>query len=125
MPFILRRTKDQVLKDLPPKVIQDVLVEPSAIQKALLPLLRHTGSEAVATAKDEQAGEGKASVHVFQSLQVCKAPHVHISQSLMVGRDFCWGHGKAVWVCQVHFCLVSYAEVFAALSTHALGCQRN
>ena len=31
-PFVLRRTKDQVLSDLPPKVIQDVYVEPSPLQ---------------------------------------------------------------------------------------------
>lgn len=31
-PFVLRRTKDQVLSDLPPKIIQDVYVEPSPLQ---------------------------------------------------------------------------------------------
>ncbi len=35
MPFVLRRTKDQVLKDLPPKIIQDMVCEPSALQQAL------------------------------------------------------------------------------------------
>ena len=35
MPFILRRTKDGVLKDLPPKVIQDVLVDETPLQAAL------------------------------------------------------------------------------------------
>ena len=36
MPFILRRTKEAVLHDLPPKIIQDVLCDPSPLQQALL-----------------------------------------------------------------------------------------
>ena len=35
MPFILRRTKDAVLSDLPPKTVQDVMCEPSPLQAAL------------------------------------------------------------------------------------------
>ena len=31
-PFVLRRTKDQVLKDLPPKILQDVFVDASPLQ---------------------------------------------------------------------------------------------
>jgi hypothetical protein len=32
MPFMLRRTKDQVLKDLPPKIIQDIYCDLSPMQ---------------------------------------------------------------------------------------------
>ena len=35
MPFVMRRTKDEVLKDLPPKIIQDVYVDLSPMQKRL------------------------------------------------------------------------------------------
>ena len=35
LPFILRRTKDDVMQDLPPKVIQDVYVDPGPLQLAL------------------------------------------------------------------------------------------
>ncbi len=35
-PFILRRTKQEVLKDLPPKIIQDYNCKPSPLQKLLL-----------------------------------------------------------------------------------------
>jgi TATA-binding protein-associated factor len=35
MPFVLRRTKDQVLSDLPPKIIQDVYCAMSPLQLAL------------------------------------------------------------------------------------------
>ena len=35
MPFVLRRTKDAVLRDLPPKTVQDVVVDPSPLQRCL------------------------------------------------------------------------------------------
>eukprot|EP00959_Pyramimonas_sp_CCMP1952_P388163 8134170-Pyramimonas_sp.AAC.3 len=35
MPFMLRRTKSQVLKELPPKIIQDVFTELSPMQQWL------------------------------------------------------------------------------------------
>ena len=34
-PFILRRTKDKVLSDLPPKILQDVYIDPSPLQRLL------------------------------------------------------------------------------------------
>ena len=34
-PFILRRTKDRVLADLPPKILQDVYVDASSLQRLL------------------------------------------------------------------------------------------
>ena len=38
MPFVLRRTKEKVLKDLPPKIIQDMIVDQSPLQELLLGL---------------------------------------------------------------------------------------
>lgn len=35
LPFVLRRTKEQVLGELPPKILQDVMCEPTPLQKAL------------------------------------------------------------------------------------------
>lgn len=35
MPFILRRTKDEVLADLPPKIIQDIHCDLSPLQRRL------------------------------------------------------------------------------------------
>ena len=63
MPFILRRTKDQVLKDLPPKIIQDILCEPSALQKVLYE--EFSNSQVL----KEIEGEATAAPHVFQALQ--------------------------------------------------------
>ena len=68
MPFILRRTKDAVLKELPPKILQDVLVSPSALQAALLDVFgQGTAAQAAASAL-AQAG---AVQHAAD-----KAPHV-------------------------------------------------
>ena len=36
MPFVLRRTKEKVLKDLPPKVVQDIVVDLSPLQQKFL-----------------------------------------------------------------------------------------
>lgn len=85
MPFILRRTKDQVLKDLPPKIIQDVLVDPTPLQLALLDMARglggaHEGDRGAGgePGPSSSAASGKETTHVFQALQVraeeCRSP---------------------------------------------------
>ena len=70
MPFVMRRTKDQVLKDLPPKIIQDVYVEPSALQRRLYEDFSASSAAAhVAGAVGaDSSGESAASAapHVFQ-----------------------------------------------------------
>lgn len=48
MPFILRRTKEQVLSDLPPKIITDVYCDLSPLQMRLYEAF--TGSQVVAGA---------------------------------------------------------------------------
>ena len=76
MPFVLRRTKDQVLKDLPPKIIQDVYVEPSALQRRLYQ--DFSGSAASAQAASA------VSVDVSVKSAASKAPHVfQVRQSAM------------------------------------------
>ena len=70
MPFVMRRTKDQVLKDLPPKIIQDVYVEPSALQRRLYEdFSASSASQQVASAVNaDTTVESAASTapHVFQ-----------------------------------------------------------
>ena len=68
MPFVLRRTKDQVLKDLPPKIIQDVYVEPSALQRQLY-------EDFSATPASQQAA-GAVSGDISAVSAASKAPHV-------------------------------------------------
>ena len=70
MPFVLRRTKDQVLKDLPPKIIQDVYVEPSALQRQLYEDFSSTSAsqQAASAVSGDISAESAASKapHVFQ-----------------------------------------------------------
>ena len=66
-PFLLRRTKGQVLQDLPPRTEIIHRVEPSAEERSFLEALRRTASERV---KDLDAKEGDAasSFHVLAEL---------------------------------------------------------
>ena len=70
MPFILRRTKDAVLKELPPKILQDVLVSPSPLQAALLDAFGQGTAAQAAAGALAQAGAVQDTAdkapHVFQ-----------------------------------------------------------
>ncbi|XP_057836707.2 TATA-binding protein-associated factor BTAF1 isoform X2 [Cryptomeria japonica] len=79
MPFLLRRTKDEVLADLPEKIIQDRYCDLSPVQlrlyehfsrseakKEISTLVEAYGSSG---ADDEPTTTSKASSHVFQALQ--------------------------------------------------------
>ena len=87
MPFVLRRTKDQVLKDLPPKIVQDIICEPSDLQRILYE--DFTASQAMAAmvgAMQQGGGAGpgttqdaaSSSPHIFQALhylrRLCSHP---------------------------------------------------
>ena len=65
-PFILRRTKDTVLVDLPPKILQDVYVDASPLQRSLYQDFAASG------ASQEVQGALQAGV----SADADKAPHV-------------------------------------------------
>lgn len=68
LPFLLRRLKEDVLHDLPPKIIQDYHCELSDIQKRLYD--EYSKSTAANEAGEEvQGAEQGKSQHVFQSLQ--------------------------------------------------------
>ncbi len=69
-PFILRRTKKQVLRDLPPKTEQTVLCEMEGEQKELYEqLLKHyRGSLLSQSHGHESTGLGKNSVMVLEAL---------------------------------------------------------
>jgi TATA-binding protein-associated factor len=69
LPFLLRRLKEDVLHDLPPKIIQDYYCELSDLQKQLYD--EFSGSQAAQTVETEvQSTRGdKSQTHVFQSLQ--------------------------------------------------------
>jgi TATA-binding protein-associated factor len=67
LPFLLRRLKEDVLSDLPPKIIQDYYCELSPVQKHLYDEFSRSraAEEAGEAVADGAPGQG----HVFQSLQ--------------------------------------------------------
>ncbi|KAH9934987.1 SNF2 chromatin remodeling protein [Fomitopsis serialis] len=70
LPFLLRRLKEDVLNDLPPKIIQDYYCELSDLQKYLYD--DFSRSRAGAAAEDvvrSDKGQSGDQQHVFQSLQ--------------------------------------------------------
>ncbi|KAL3681420.1 hypothetical protein R1sor_024376 [Riccia sorocarpa] len=79
MPFLLRRTKDEVLADLPPKIIQDRYCDLSPLQLRLYEdFSRSQAKKEVSTmvesyggpeAADTGSTSGGAPAHVFQALQ--------------------------------------------------------
>ncbi|KAH9321118.1 hypothetical protein KI387_015757, partial [Taxus chinensis] len=95
MPFLLRRTKDEVLADLPEKIIQDRFCDLSPVQlrlyehfsrseakKEISTLVEAYGSSGT---DDEPASTSKASSHVFQALQyllkLCSHPLLAIGDA--------------------------------------------
>ncbi|KIY43333.1 hypothetical protein FISHEDRAFT_67850 [Fistulina hepatica ATCC 64428] len=68
LPFLLRRLKEDVLNDLPPKIIQDYYCELSDMQKYLYD--DFSKSRALESAQGAlQSGGKSGQQHVFQSLQ--------------------------------------------------------
>lgn len=86
LPFVLRRLKEDVLQDLPPKIIQDVSVDLSPLQVKLYELASSAHIESdVADDSDTKAAPGK-SKHIFQALQylrkLCSHPKLVLNPSL-------------------------------------------
>ncbi|XP_075506033.1 TATA-binding protein-associated factor BTAF1-like isoform X1 [Primulina tabacum] len=73
MPFLLRRTKDEVLSDLPEKIIQDRYCDLSPIQLKLYEQFSgsHVRQELTSMVKlnENAGGAPKATPHVFQALK--------------------------------------------------------
>jgi TATA-binding protein-associated factor len=71
LPFLLRRLKEDVLSDLPPKIIQDYYCELSEVQKILYD--DFSKSQASAAVQDviqsSQMSKSDDQQHVFKSLQ--------------------------------------------------------
>ena len=71
VPFLLRRLKEDVLDDLPPKIIQDVECELSDIQKQLYDdFVKATDDDDEEEEEDKKGNtEPKEQQHIFQKLQ--------------------------------------------------------
>ncbi|KAG8867854.1 TATA-binding protein-associated factor mot1 [Serendipita sp. 405] len=83
LPFVLRRMKENVLNDLPPKIIQDHYCDISPLQQLLFDEFQK--SQASTAARDSIQTEGGKG-HVFQALQylrkVCNHPALVLKDNL-------------------------------------------
>ncbi|KAK4554894.1 TATA-binding protein-associated factor mot1 [Recurvomyces mirabilis] len=76
LPFLLRRLKEEVLNDLPPKILQNYYCDLSDLQKRLFEDFTRKESRSL----QEMAGSGdkEAKQHIFQALQymrkLCNSP---------------------------------------------------
>ena len=61
-PFMLRRTKAKVAKDLPPKILQTIYCEPSASQKKTYAELLKQGAQKVESMADDNAGAARIQI---------------------------------------------------------------
>ncbi|EGZ21728.1 hypothetical protein PHYSODRAFT_489603 [Phytophthora sojae] len=79
LPFILRRTKDQVLEELPPKIISNVLLPLSSLQKRLYSLASSAETEATASSRSTNAKkpDTKPLTNVLTNLQLLRKICVH------------------------------------------------
>ncbi|KAJ7090312.1 SNF2 superfamily chromatin remodeling protein [Mycena belliarum] len=69
LPFLLRRLKEDVLHDLPPKIIQDYYCELSEVQKYLYDNFSKSQAHTSAEEAVQAGGGDKQQQHIFQSLQ--------------------------------------------------------
>ncbi|KAJ1310135.1 hypothetical protein OPQ81_006880 [Rhizoctonia solani] len=70
LPFLLRRLKEQVLNDLPPKIIQDHYCELSEMQKHLYDAFSQSQAGDMTQGMIKSSGSANVNQqHVFQSLQ--------------------------------------------------------
>lgn len=74
LPFLLRRLKEDVLNDLPPKIIQDYYCELSELQKHLYDDFstsnaRMSAEDMIRTKPANAGKEETGQQHIFQSLQ--------------------------------------------------------
>jgi TATA-binding protein-associated factor len=76
LPFLLRRLKEEVLDDLPPKILQNYYCDLSDLQKKLFE--DFTRKESKTLAEKASSGDKEAKQHIFQALQymrkLCNSP---------------------------------------------------
>lgn len=69
LPFLLRRLKEDVLSDLPPKIIQDYYCDLSDLQKLLYEDFSKSDALEKVQTSVQDTGKSGEKQHVFQSLQ--------------------------------------------------------
>ncbi|CBF74527.1 hypothetical protein AN4187.2 [Aspergillus nidulans FGSC A4] len=82
LPFLLRRLKEEVLNDLPPKIIQNYYCDPSELQKKLFE--DFTKKEQKALQEKMGSSEKADKEHIFQALQymrrLCNSPALVVKE---------------------------------------------
>ncbi|MCJ1313225.1 TATA-binding protein-associated factor mot1 [Agyrium rufum] len=82
LPFLLRRLKEEVLDDLPPKILQNYYCDPSELQKQIYQDFQKKESKSIQ--EKAAAGDKEAKQHIFQALQymrkVCNSPALVIKE---------------------------------------------
>lgn len=82
LPFLLRRLKEEVLNDLPPKIIQNYYCDPSELQKTLFQTF--TKKEQKNLAEKIGSSERADKEHIFQALQymrrLCNSPALVVKE---------------------------------------------
>ncbi|KAF2455864.1 SNF2 family DNA-dependent ATPase domain-containing protein [Lineolata rhizophorae] len=77
LPFLLRRLKEEVLNDLPPKIIQNYYCDLSDLQKRLFESFSKKEGKSIAE-KATSANDRESKQHIFQALQymrkLCNSP---------------------------------------------------
>ncbi|KAG9561000.1 SNF2 family DNA-dependent ATPase domain-containing protein, partial [Aureobasidium melanogenum] len=83
LPFLLRRLKEEVLDDLPPKILQNYYCDLSDLQKKLFE--DFTRKEAKTIAEKAGSADKEAKQHIFQALQymrkLCNSPALVMKES--------------------------------------------
>lgn len=83
LPFIMRRTKETVLQDLPPKIIQDFICDMSPLQALLYEDYAGVHDQ-VQAAEDSDVTSRKPAPHIFRTLQLLRKICNHPSEVLKV-----------------------------------------
>lgn len=82
LPFLLRRLKEEVLNDLPPKIIQNYYCDPSELQKRLFE--DFTKKEQKELQNKVGSSEKSDKEHIFQALQymrrLCNSPALVVKE---------------------------------------------
>lgn len=82
LPFLLRRLKEEVLDDLPPKIIQNYYCDLSELQKRLYEDFAKKQTKQIVSELGEEKKEAKT--HIFQALQymrkLCNSPSLVLNE---------------------------------------------
>jgi TATA-binding protein-associated factor len=82
LPFLLRRLKEEVLNDLPPKILQNYYCDPSDLQRKLFEDFTKKEQKDLATKMG--SADKTAKEHIFQALQymrrLCNSPALVIKE---------------------------------------------